>query len=104
MVELKREIAVPNLAFGFGRRKRVKLYTGARDALHVAEALDACRDRLGELRRREGRVGQLPLHGLLAADALGERDEDVGEVVPHPALVDQPRESSRTSASCPARE
>ena len=44
--------------------------------------------------RLDDLVDEAPLDGALAADALGDRAEDVGEVAAHLALVDDAREAA----------
>src|SRR6185503_17166918 len=49
---------------------------------------------LCELLRLRRVVDEAPLPGAVGAHALGGGAEDIGEVAPHFALVDQPREAA----------
>ena len=76
MVELKREMAVANLVVRFGRRKRVKLYTGAGDAFSGSLAVFwAAGSGLRDSARRAAAAAALAVTRLGAQAAFPSRGE-----------------------------
>src|SRR5690606_34628760 len=74
---------------GRERDRGERLALRARD-----ERLDTALRHLLELRLRRRLVDEAPLDRALAAHALGDRREGVGEVTADLALVDEPREAA----------